>query len=684
MLMFFVITFAQLAREHFWSVESKSSAFVLVSVLAFSSVFLGSPLQAYFSTSNAYCLESRCLVSELTSVLPSHLLLKNDGYLSCYRETWTLAGSYNRPSFARKCAWSGHQRHEIPPLSVSFSSRKRTEKTTMAEATSSAETARKIKDLLKEVPDDRADAARLDELRRIFAKLIQEREFDLAGNHKPSDTSSSSSARGKWESFLRQSHKKMVNQLKNRIVQGKRTAIRTLWGVVATSPRKSGNGQYEMVDVRLVEHWAHAMSQVPVWDQSIHHMVQAEFLQPYRDAQYYSMIAIRQVAQAEYKKGTTTENRQLVAERLVQMLMLIPLATSQGDLDTDTKAYLFAAPDDAVPDEENDDEESSDGGGGDDDDSSADEEDSSDDEEEDRVEPKSKRQKQSRPRFNFEQTRAHARQWSRAWRAVLRLELADSALKQTLQFLPTHVLPHVSTPLLFADFFIQAYQHSGVVPILALDGLFVLITQHGLEYPDYYNKLYKLVTPSLFYVRNRTWFFRLLDRSISRNDLLPAQTVAAFLKRLLRSCMHAPPAGILMALALSSNWLRKHAETAVLVHSATKDARDDPFDPNTDDPSASRAIQSSLWELKALSKHYFPAVVTLAAAVGSPEQDNAPLLDMEDFYQQSYHTLFEQERKRQRKSKNTPLTFVPPKALFSNSDVFGGILEVPRTDEASP
>lgn len=561
-------------------------------------------------------------------------------------------------------------------------------------ASSSAETAQKIKQLLKEVPEDRADAARLDELRRIFAKLVQEEEFDVDKSSSTSSTSSSkaasSSARAKWETFLRQSHKKLVNQLKSRILQGKRTAIRTLWGVVATSPRKSCNGQYHVVDVSLLVHWAQAMSQVPVWDQSIHHMVEAEFFQPYRDIQYYSMIAIQQVADAVYSKEGNHDNKKQqgdadaanAGERLMQLLMLIPVATSQKDLDKNTKAYLFPAPEDADPDkEQDDDDESSNSDDDDDDDASADEESSDDDEEV--AEPKAKRQKYNgNKRFSFERRKAHVRQWSRAWLSVLRLELPVSALKQALQFLPTNVLPHVSNPLLFADFFIQAYEHSGILPILALDGLFVLITQHGLEYPDYYKKLYKLVTPTLFYVRYRTRFFRLLDRSISRNELLPAQTVAAFLKRLLRSAMQAPPAGILTALALASNWLRKHAETAVLVHSASKDAIKDPFDASTHDPAASRAIQSSLWELKALSKHYYPAVVTLAAAVGSPEQDKAPLLDMEDFYQQSYHTLFEQERKRQRKlSKKTPLTFVPPTHLFSGSDVFGDILEVPRADD---
>ena len=550
-------------------------------------------------------------------------------------------------------------------------------------AAASAQVARQIKELLKQVnnndDDDRADAARLDELRRIFAKLAAAGDLQQPG--------SSAEARAKWHAFLRSSHQSMVEQLKQRIVQGKRTALRTLWGVVATTPAMGGSdaSQQPLVDLDLLVHWVAATTRTAAaWDQSIHHMIQAEFLQPYRDVQYYTLKAIQRVAQRTLNKNHPRQQHR-VAERLVEMLTWIPLAKSQAELDNDatTSAYLFPPSENAVPDENNesdddDDDSQQDSNDDDDDDNSSIDPDDSSDESEGE-EPAAKRPKLSRKnRFKFEQVRAHRREWSKAWMTVLKLDLPTSALKQALQFLPTHVLPVVTSPLLFADFFIQAYQHAGVVPILALDGLFVLLTQHGLEYPDYYKQLYRLVTPTLFYVRYRTRFFRLLDRSIARNDLLPAATVAAFCKRLLRASLQAPPAGIMTALALSSNWLRKHPETLVLVHSSATSTSTDPFDATADDPAASRALQSSLWELHALQQHYLPAVVTLAAAVGSPAQDEAPLLDLEDFYSQSYHNLLEQERKRSK--KKTPLTFQPPKQLFDASDVFGDILEITQTE----
>ena len=38
------------------------------------------------------------------------------------------------------------------------------------------------------------------------------------------------------------------------------------------------------------------------------------------------------------------------------------------------------------------------------------------------------------------------------------------------------------------------------VGMLALEALFVLVTQHGLDYPDLYPSLYGMLTPQIFLV----------------------------------------------------------------------------------------------------------------------------------------------------------------------------------------
>lgn len=41
----------------------------------------------------------------------------------------------------------------------------------------------------------------------------------------------------------------------------------------------------------------------------------------------------------------------------------------------------------------------------------------------------------------------------------------------------------------------------GLLGVLALNGIFVLVTRHGLEYPHFYARLYALLTPEVFQVR---------------------------------------------------------------------------------------------------------------------------------------------------------------------------------------
>jgi U3 small nucleolar RNA-associated protein 19 len=541
---------------------------------------------------------------------------------------------------------------------------------------SSAEAAAEIKRLLKPIVEERADAARLDELRRVFARLHASGQFTRNNHHHATDKSTTSSTQIKWQRFLATSHKTMVAQVCYKIKSGKRTAVRTMWGIVAGSPAISHGKNYHLLDTALLQQWTEAMSTWPEelqGDQSVRHAVETEFLHPYRDVQYYSMVAIATTANQIYEKYQTKReaNASDRAERLLELLMMIPIATSQGELDRG--GYLFEPPGDAVPEQTDDVSEEEDSS---DDDDDEDEESDSEEEEEQDAPPRKKAKKDSRARFTFEKVQAHRKAWSKAWLAVLRLPLPVTALKQALRFLPEHVLPNVVNPLRFADFFMAAYNLSGVVPVLALDGLFLLMTEAGLEYPDFYKQLYKLITPSLLYVKYRIKFFRLLDKCLSRNEMLPAHVVAAFCKRLLRCALNGPVPSILYVLALTSNILRKHPEIECLVHRTVTELEDG-FDAATDDPEQAGALQSSVWELGALQKHYHPAVVTLSKSLGRLEEAKAPMHVLEDFLAQTYKSLFEQERKRHERKSKTPVTFHKPDSLFTDSDMFTGIVSLP-------
>ena len=131
--------------------------------------------------------------------------------------------------------------------------------------------------------------------------------------------------------------------------------------------------------------------------------------------------------------------------------------------------------------------------------------------------------------------------------------------------------------------------------------------------------------------------------------MLPAYVVASFCKKLCRLGLNGPPSGALFVLALVSNLLRKHGECGCLIHRKGKNEDDglitDVFIENIDDDLIhTRALESSLWELTALEKHYHPAVSTLAKSVGTEDDKTTPMYDMEDFIVHTYKSLFEQEK----------------------------------------
>ena len=64
----------------------------------------------------------------------------------------------------------------------------------------------------------------------------------------------------------------------------------------------------------------------------------------------------------------------------------------------------------------------------------------------------------------------------------------------------------------------------------ALNGLFHLIQETNLEYPDFYTKLYALLDPGIFLVKYRGRFFKQLELFL-KSPLIPSYLVASFLKR---------------------------------------------------------------------------------------------------------------------------------------------------------
>ena len=105
--------------------------------------------------------------------------------------------------------------------------------------------------------------------------------------------------------------------------------------------------------------------------------------------------------------------------------------------------------------------------------------------------------------------------------------------------------------------------------ILALKGMFVLLSQHGLDSPAYYSKLYNLLRVNFadMDLDTKSRFTRLLDLSL-RAATLPSKLIAAFMKRLARQIVIGQiwaTNDILFALALIANLAKRHTRTYRLI-----------------------------------------------------------------------------------------------------------------------
>ncbi|KAK1577717.1 hypothetical protein Q3G72_024242 [Acer saccharum] len=93
--------------------------------------------------------------------------------------------------------------------------------------------------------------------------------------------------------------------------------------------------------------------------------------------------------------------------------------------------------------------------------------------------------------------------FTKAWIAFLRLPLPIDIYREVLVIMHQAVIPFLSNPLMLCDFLTRSYDIGGVVSVMALSSLFILMTQHGLEYPNFYEKLYALLVPSIFMAKHR-------------------------------------------------------------------------------------------------------------------------------------------------------------------------------------
>ena len=102
---------------------------------------------------------------------------------------------------------------------------------------------------------------------------------------------------------------------------------------------------------------------------------------------------------------------------------------------------------------------------------------------------------------NVHKLSSYRRAVETCWLTLLRLQnLPEALYKRALLLLPKHVIPYMEHPILLCDFLTDSCNAGGVTSLLALEGLFILMQRHSLEYPQFYDKLYVMLTPSVFLV----------------------------------------------------------------------------------------------------------------------------------------------------------------------------------------
>lgn len=277
---------------------------------------------------------------------------------------------------------------------------------------------------------------------------------------------------------------------------------------------------------------------------------------------------------------------------------------------------------------------------------------------------------------------AHLKIAQEGWLSIFRSPLTNDHRKKILNIMTRQVLPWFVTKVeTLTDFLTDSFNAGGSTALLALSGIFHLITKKNIDYPDFYPKLYSLLDEDVLHSKHRSRFFRLLDSCMASTHL-PAAMVASFIKRFARLSLQAPPGAIVWIVPWTYNMLKAHPTCSFMLHRAYHPAHaiyaqntdyeasgmDDIFDPTEPDPMHTRAIESSLWELETLTTHYHPNVATLAKIIG--EQFTKREYQLEDFLDHSYASLIDAELGKT--LKKTPVVeFEIPKRIVTTEE--GGL-----------
>jgi len=260
------------------------------------------------------------------------------------------------------------------------------------------------------------------------------------------------------------------------------------------------------------------------------------------------------------------------------------------------------------------------------------------------------------------------------WLQILKCQINLDQYKRVLTIIHDKVLPFLPRPLLLTDFLLSSYNVGGSISLLALSGVFTLISKHNLEYPEFYTKLYQLFTPEVLHVKYMARFFHLADIFLTSTHL-PAYLVAAFTKRLARLCLTAPSTSIPMAIRFIHNLMFRHPGLVKMIDDSEPEVSEDSYDDKESDPAKCGALNSSLWEIQSLQNHVLPQVSTAAKELiekGLREKE----LDVSALLETTWQEMFEKETKK-KIFANVPINWEAPEGVkMAKDDMWSQIFEI--------
>ena len=129
----------------------------------------------------------------------------------------------------------------------------------------------------------------------------------------------------------------------------------------------------------------------------------------------------------------------------------------------------------------------------------------------------------------------------------------------------------------------------------------------NIEMNHFYSAFYKVLgdfrNPSREEVDTLTRCFTMMLRN---RKMFSAERTSAFIKRIAQCCLGMDPNGVLCLLAVVWRMIKGCSKTAILFENDTNGFG--VYRPDLDDPEIANALNSTIWELNILCKHYHPIV----------------------------------------------------------------------------